>query len=99
MMMSKPLQPVMMMTKSHTPAPRKGEEHKKNLIEGVVENQAVEELVKKDLDEGGEDLRHKELQKSITEDDEEAVPHLGGTGAVMKGCSARSQGPYKNKET
>ena len=57
--MSKPLQPVMMMTKPLTLAPSKGEEHKKTLIEGVVENQAVEELVKKDVD--GEDLRQKEL--------------------------------------
>ena len=45
-----------------------------------------------------------DVEAPATSDDddecnEEAVPHLGGTGAVMKGCSARSQGPYKNKET
>ena len=44
-----------------TLAPSKGEEHKKKKIEGVVEHQAGEELVKKDGDEAGEDLRQTEL--------------------------------------
>ena len=44
-----------------------------------------EELVKKVLEEVGEDLHHKELVENLTEEDEEAVPLLWGYGSSYEG--------------
>ena len=58
MMMSKPPQPLVMMTKSPL-LTQEGEEHKTPKVEGVVELQGVEELVKNKVDEGREHLFRK----------------------------------------
>ena len=51
----------------------------------LEERTNVEELVKKVLEEVGEDLHHKELVENLTEEDEEAVPLLWGYGSSYEG--------------